>query len=125
MGTLVFQANAGGSVNLIGPNIATNVNFTLPSADGTSGQALQTNGSGALSFATLGVAAGGTGQTSYTDGQLLIGSTSGNTLVKGTITAGSGISVTNGSGSITISASGGGSSASAGNIYLATNFGGF
>jgi hypothetical protein len=31
-------------------NIASNVTFTLPSADGTNGQLLQTNGSGALSF---------------------------------------------------------------------------
>lgn len=33
-------------------NIASNVTFTLPSADGTSGQVIQTNGSGTLSFAT-------------------------------------------------------------------------
>lgn len=33
-------------------SIASNVTFTLPSADGTSGQVLQTNGSGALSFTT-------------------------------------------------------------------------
>lgn len=32
--------------------VASNVTFTLPSADGTSGQVLQTNGSGTLSFAT-------------------------------------------------------------------------
>lgn len=31
-------------------NIASNVTFTLPSADGTNGQVLQTNGSGVLSF---------------------------------------------------------------------------
>lgn len=57
---------------------------------------------------TLPVANGGTGQTSYTDGQLLIGNSTGNTLAKATLTAGSGISITNGSGSITIAASGGG-----------------
>jgi hypothetical protein len=51
---------------------------------------------------TLPVANGGTNQTTYTDGQLLIGNTTGNTLTKATITAGTGISVTNGSGSITI-----------------------
>lgn len=51
---------------------------------------------------TLGVANGGTGQTVYTDGQLLIGNTTGNTLTKATLTAGTGISITNGSGSITI-----------------------
>jgi hypothetical protein len=32
--------------------VASNVNFTLPSADGTSGQVLQTDGSGVLSFTT-------------------------------------------------------------------------
>ncbi|NBS71207.1 hypothetical protein EBT31_20210, partial [bacterium] len=41
--------------------VASNVTFTLPSADGTSGQTVTTNGSGALSFGTLGVAGGGTG----------------------------------------------------------------
>jgi len=33
-------------------SVASNVSFTLPSADGTSGQVLQTNGSGVLSFTT-------------------------------------------------------------------------
>lgn len=56
---------------------------------------------------TLPVTSGGTGQTSYTNGQLLIGNTTGNTLTKSTLTAGSGISITNGAGSITIAASGG------------------
>ena len=51
---------------------------------------------------TLPVANGGTGQTSYTNGQLLIGNTTGNTLTKATLTAGSGISITNGGGSISI-----------------------
>ena len=58
----------------------------------------------------VGVGYGGTGQTTYTDGQLLIGSSTGNTLAKSTLTAGSGISITNGSGSITIAATGGGTS---------------
>lgn len=53
---------------------------------------------------TLPVASGGTGQTTYTNGQLLIGDTTGNTLAKATLTAGTGISITNGSGSITIAA---------------------
>lgn len=50
----------------------------------------------------LPVVNGGTGQSSYTDGQLLIGNTSGNTLTKASLTAGSGISITPGGGSITI-----------------------
>jgi hypothetical protein len=55
-----------------------------------------------LSGTALPVANGGTGQTSYTDGQLLIGNTTGNTLTKTTLTAGSGISITNGAGLISI-----------------------
>jgi len=57
---------------------------------------------------TLGVNNGGTGQTSFTNGQLLIGNTTGSTLNKATLTAGTGISITNGAGSITIAATGGG-----------------
>jgi hypothetical protein len=45
---------------------------------------------------------GGTGQTSYTDGQLLIGNSIGNTLSKNTLTPGTGIGVTNGHGTIEI-----------------------
>ena len=56
---------------------------------------------------TLPVASGGTNQTTFTNGQLLIGNTTGNTLTKATLTAGSGVSITNGAGSITISATGG------------------
>jgi len=54
----------------------------------------------------IGVAYGGTGQSSYTDGQLLIGNSSNNSLSKATLTAGSGVSITNGNGTITINASG-------------------
>jgi hypothetical protein len=50
----------------------------------------------------LNVASGGTGQSTYTNGQLLIGNTTGNTLGKATLTAGSGIAITNGHASITI-----------------------
>lgn len=50
----------------------------------------------------LNVVSGGTGQSSYTDGQLLIGNTTGNTLGKATLTAGSGIAITNGAASVTI-----------------------
>jgi hypothetical protein len=57
---------------------------------------------------TIAVNKGGTGQTSYTNGQLLIGNTTGNTLTKSTLTAGSGVTITNGNGSISISATGSG-----------------
>lgn len=53
------------------------------------------------------VSSGGTGQSSYTDGQLLIGNSSGNTLNKANLTAGTGITITNGPGSISISTSAG------------------
>ena len=49
---------------------------------------------------------GGTGQTSYTDGQLLIGNSIGNTLDKNTLTPGTGIGVTNGHGTIAIANTG-------------------
>jgi len=54
---------------------------------------------------TLPVANGGTGQTSYTDGQLLIGNTATTSLTKATLTQGTGITITNGNGSITIASS--------------------
>ena len=60
---------------------------------------------------TVSVAKGGTGQTSYTDGQLLIGNSTGNTLEKTTLTAGSNVTITNGPGTITIAASAGNYSA--------------
>lgn len=49
---------------------------------------------------------GGTGQTSYADGQLLIGSTAANTLVKALLTAGANITITNAAGAVTIAVSG-------------------
>ena len=52
----------------------------------------------------LNVVSGGTGQSSYTNGQLLIGNTTGNTLGKATLTAGTGITITNGPSAITVAA---------------------
>jgi len=49
---------------------------------------------------------GGTGQSTYTNGQLLIGDSTGNTLIKNTLTPGAGIGVTNGPGSIGIANTG-------------------
>jgi hypothetical protein len=54
----------------------------------------------------LPVASGGTGQSSFTDGQLLIGNSTGNTLTKATLTQGANITITNTAGAITIAVSG-------------------
>ena len=54
--TIKLNAQSGGSVALDAPTQTTgsaDVTLKLPVADGTSGQALTTNGSGALSFATV------------------------------------------------------------------------
>ena len=62
-----------------------------------------------ITGAGLGVIAvnnGGTGETTYTNGQLLIGNTVGGTLSKNTLTPGAGIGVTNGPGSIAIANTG-------------------
>jgi hypothetical protein len=69
----------------------------------TSGGPITTSGTITIG-GTLAVASGGTGETTYTNGQLLIGNTTGNTLTKATLTAGTNVSITNGSGAITINA---------------------
>jgi hypothetical protein len=64
---------------------------------------LGTIGTGTWNATEIAVNKGGTGQTSYTDGQLLIGNSSGNTLSKATLSGTSNeIEITNGSGTITI-----------------------
>lgn len=80
MSNLKIQGNASGAgtTTLQSGNTASSVTFSLPIADGTSGQALITDGSGVLSFSgvgtdaslitsgTLAVARGGTGVTTST-----------------------------------------------------------
>ena len=103
--TGVLSAIAGSGISVSGAT--GNVTFAntgvLSFSGGSTGLTPATATTGAVSLAgTLAVAYGGTGQTTYTDGQLLIGNTTGNTLAKSTLTAGTGISISNGSGSITI-----------------------
>ena len=75
---------------------------------GVTGSSLTSVGtltSGALGsgFTTIAAAQGGTGQTTYANGELLIGNAGGG-LTKATLTAGTGVTITNGNGSITINA---------------------
>ena len=74
---------------------------------GSSLTSVGTIGTGIWQGTTVGTAYGGTGQTTYSNGQLLIGKTDG-TLAKATLTASTGVTITNADGSITISATGSG-----------------
>jgi len=95
------------------------LNNLLPSQASANTKYLQSDGTNASWDAiavntsditgTLAVTNGGTGQTSYTDGQLLIGNSTGNTLTKASLTAGSGVTITPGAGSIQIAFTGPGS----------------
>lgn len=108
-------APSGGDVSITGTlavsgattlsNLGTGV-VQSSSAGLLSSGALNLAGGSSYVTGTLPVANGGTGQTTYTDGQLLIGNSTGNTLTKTTLTQGSGVTITNGSGAITISATG-------------------
>jgi hypothetical protein len=95
-GAGISVVNASGSITVANTGV-------LSFSGGATGltPATATAGNVVLS-GTLNPGYGGTGQTSYTNGQLLIGNTTGNTLGKATLTAGSGIAITNGAASIAI-----------------------
>ena len=110
-GTNFYQAGASGTVKSVALSGGT-TGLTV------SGSPVTTTGTMTLA-GTLAVANGGTGQTSYTDGQLLIGNTATGGLSKATLTAGSNISITNGNGTITIASTGAsGASIPSGTVML-------
>jgi hypothetical protein len=89
-------------------NINGNNKLILPSNNGTIALITDINNN---SFSgILPSSKGGTGQSSYSNGQLLIGS--GSSLVANTLTAGNNINITNGSGTITISSTSSGATIS-------------
>ena len=117
MSNLKLQGNASGTGTTIvqSGNTSNNITFSLPTADGTSGQALTTDGSGVLSFAsvgtdasnitsgTLAVARGGTGVTTSTGSGNTVLSTSPTlvtpilgTPTSGTLTSCTGLPLTTG-----------------------------
>jgi hypothetical protein len=107
--TGVLSAVAGTGISVSGGtgNVTFNNTGVLSFSGGATGLTPSTTTTGNVVLAgTLDVNNGGTGQTSYTDGQLLIGNTTGNTLAKATLTAGAGVAITNGAGAITIATSG-------------------
>lgn len=74
-GDIRMQDSAGGEyVALQAPTtVSASYTLTMPAATGSAGQTMTTDGSGNLSFATLGVAGGGTGQTSLTSNNVILG----------------------------------------------------
>ncbi len=101
--TVTTNANLTGPVTSIGnaTTISSGAVSTATIADGAVTNAKVTDVAASKVTGTLSVANGGTGQTTYSNGQLLIGNSS-NSLTTATLTAGAGISVTNGNGAITI-----------------------
>ena len=81
--------------------------ITITSAQISGSLTQNTTGTASNVTGTVAAANGGTGQTAYTNGQLLIGNATGG-LTKATLTAGANVTITNGDGAITIAATGGG-----------------
>jgi len=106
-GVLSNVAGAGISVSSATGNVTVANTGVLSFSGGSTGLTPNIATTGAVTLAgTLDVDNGGTGQTTYTNGQLLIGNTTGNTLTKATLTAGTGIAITNGTGSISVATNG-------------------
>lgn len=73
--TLSIAGSSSGTITIAPQAAAGTYNFNLPTGAGTSGQPLLSGGGGAtaMSFGTLGVAAGGTNLTAAADDNLMVG----------------------------------------------------
>lgn len=94
--------NGTGATTVTGTYPSFTINSTDNNTTYTAGNGLTLTGTTFSLTAPVSVSNGGTGQTTYTNGQILIGNTTGNTLTKSTLTAGTGVSISNGAGAITI-----------------------
>lgn len=119
----VLNIAGGSNINTSGTGntVTVNLNSTLTGLTNLTVDNLTVNTSETLSFATAGVvqsdSSGHLSSTEGTDGQILIGSTSG-APAWANITAGSNVTITNAHNSITIAATGGGGGGTAGLIFL-------
>lgn len=111
-GQLLFIADESGTANT-----TNTITITAAGADTINGAAtkairsgfgdayLVSNGSNSWFKPVTGIGSGGTGlSTAPTDGQLLIGQSSTSSYIQNTLTAGTGVTITNAGGSITIAA---------------------
>lgn len=124
----LYFKNSSGVVKLLSWNLSSLSTGIIKNTTGTGVPSIavagdfptlnqNTTGTASNVTGTVAVANGGTGQTSYTDGQLLIGNSTGNTLTKATLTAGANIAITNSGGGISIAAS---TSLSSFNVYTSS-----
>ena len=114
--TVTLSSDGGGPYSVLAVNDANTLIWSDGSSVYLADNSPVTGGTGITVAGTVislqtpvSVADGGTGASSYTNGQLLIGNTSTGGLTPATITAGSNITITNGPGTITIASSGGSS----------------
>jgi len=88
-GVIAIAGSTSGTITLQPAAAAGTYNFNMPTGAGTSGQPLLSAGGGssAMTFGTLGVAAGGTGLTSGTSGGILAFTASGTVASSAALTA--------------------------------------
>jgi hypothetical protein len=111
-----ITVSGGGATWTIDNNAVTTAKINAGAVDSTKLATGAVVLDGAKVTGTLPVNKGGTGQSTYTDGQLLIGNSATGGLSKATLTAGSNVTITNGNGTITIASTGGGGGGGSGVI---------